>query len=151
VATSTVEVDRRPHEVFAYVTDPARFAAWQNGVVDGHVETSGTTVAVGDRCSMTRRIGVSERVSTSEVTHVDPPRTWGVRGIDGPIRATVAVTVEGLDEGRRSMVSIDVDFEGHGIGKLVVPLVVRPQAAREMPANLQRLKQQLEGSDSSSG
>jgi carbon monoxide dehydrogenase subunit G len=148
VPTSTVEIDRRPDEVFAYVTDPARFAAWQSGVVDGHVETSGS-MTVGDRCFMTRRIGFSERVSTSEVTHVDPPRTWGVRGLDGPIRATVDVTVEGLDEGRRSRVSIDVDFEGHGIGKLVVPLVVRPQAAREMPANLQRLKQQLEGSDSS--
>jgi uncharacterized protein YndB with AHSA1/START domain len=148
VPRSTMEVDRRPDEVFAYVTDPARFAAWQNGVVDGHVETSGT-VAVGDRCFMTRRIGFSERVSTSEVTHVDPPRTWGVRGLDGPIRATVDVTVEGLDDGQRSRVSIDVEFEGHGLGKLVVPLVVRPQAAREMPANLQRLKQRLEGSDSS--
>ena len=44
-------------------------------------------------------------------------------------------------------VSIDVDFEGHGIGKLIVPLVVRPQAAKEMPANIRRLKQRLEGSD----
>jgi carbon monoxide dehydrogenase subunit G len=144
VPTATVEVDRGPDEAFAYVTDPTRFAEWQNGVVTGHMETSGT-LAVGDKCLMTRRVGLAKRVFTSEVTHVDPPRTWGVRGIDGPIRATVDVTVEGLDEGRRSRVSIDVDFEGNGIGKLVVPLVVRPQAAREMPANLQRLKQRLEG------
>jgi uncharacterized protein YndB with AHSA1/START domain len=34
VPTSTVEVDRRLEEVFTYVTDPARFAEWQNGVVD---------------------------------------------------------------------------------------------------------------------
>ena len=141
---STVEVDRRPDETFAYVTDRVRFAEWQNGVVTGHMETSGTP-AIGDRCLMTRRVGFSRRVFTSEVTHVDPPRTWGVRGIDGPIRATVDVTIEGLDEGRRSRVSIAVDFEGHGIGKVIVPLVVRPQAAKEMPANLERLKQQLDG------
>jgi hypothetical protein len=148
VPTSTVEVDRRPDEVFAYVTDPTRFAEWQNGVVAGRMETGGAPV-VGARCLMTRRIGFAQRVVISEVTHVDPPCTWGVRGIDGPIRAIVDVTVEGLDAGRRSKVSIDVDFEGHGIGKLIVPLAVRPQAAKEMPANLRRLKQRLEGSDAS--
>jgi Polyketide cyclase / dehydrase and lipid transport len=143
VTSATVEVDRGPDDAFAYVTDPARFAEWQNGVVTGHMESSGPP-AVGDKCLMTRRVGFTQRVFTSEVTHVDPPRTWGVRGIDGPIRATVGVSVEGLDHGRRSRVSIDVDFEGNGIGKLIVPLVVRPQAAKEMPANLQRLKQRLE-------
>ena len=42
--------------------------------------------------------------------------------------------------------TIEVDFEGHGIGKLLVPLVVRRQAAKEMPTNLQTLKERLEGS-----
>jgi hypothetical protein len=60
-------------------------------------------------------------VVTSEVTHIDPQRVCGVRGIDGPIRATIDVTVETLDAGRRSKISIDVDFEAHGIGKLGVP------------------------------
>jgi uncharacterized protein YndB with AHSA1/START domain len=147
VPTATVDVDRGPDEVFAYVTDPTRFAEWQNGVVRAHVETNGSP-AVGDRCLMTRRIGFAQRVVTSNITHVDPPRTWGLRGIDGPIRAIVNLTVEGLDGGRRSRVAIDIEFEGHGIGKVIVPLVVRPQAAKEMPANLRRMKQHLEGSDS---
>lgn len=34
--------------------------------------------------------------------------------------------------------------EGHGIGKLLVPPIVRRQAAQEMPANCQRLKERLE-------
>lgn len=38
-----------------------------------------------------------------------------------------------------------LDFEGHGIGKLLVPLVVRRQARKEMPANLATLKQRIEG------
>jgi carbon monoxide dehydrogenase subunit G len=143
VPTSTVDVDRTPDETFAYVTDPARFAEWQNGVVEGHMEGAATP-AVGAQCLMTRRVGFIRRVFTSVVTHVDPPRTWGVRGIDGPIRATVAVSVEGLDAGQRSRVTIDVDFEGNGIGRIVVPLVVRPQAVKEMPENLRRLKERLE-------
>jgi hypothetical protein len=40
--------------------------------------------------------------------------------------------------------TIDLDFEGHGIGKLLVPLVVRRQARMEMPKNQQRLKDLLE-------
>jgi len=44
----------------------------------------------------------------------------------------------------RARVAIEVDFEGYGIGKILIPLVVRRQAAKEMPANLQRLKDRLE-------
>jgi hypothetical protein len=67
----------------------------------------------------------------------------GVRGIDGPIRAAVDVTVEPLGE-RESRVTIAVDFAGHGIGKVLVPLVVRREARREMPVNVARLKERLE-------
>ena len=97
----------------------------------------------GDICLTTRRIGFAERAVTSEVTHVDAPRTWGVRGIDGPIRATVNVTVSPLEEGRRSRVQIELEFVGRGTGKLLVPIAVR-DARKEMPANLQRLKERLE-------
>jgi hypothetical protein len=92
---------------------------------------------------MTRRIGGADRSSTSALTHIEPPRTWGVRGIDGPIRATVDLTVEPIAD-TRSRLTIAVDFTGHGIGKLLVPLVVRGQARKEMPANLDRLKARLE-------
>ena len=141
IATST-EVDRPAQEVFDYATDPARFAEWQQGVIDGHMADSDVP-RVGARCLTTRRIGRADRSSTSEVTHVDPPRAWGVRGIDGPIRAVVDVTVESLAPAR-SRLTITVDFEGHGIGKLLVPLVVRREARKEMPDNLRKLKQRLE-------
>jgi hypothetical protein len=54
------------------------------------------------------------------------------------------VTVAPLDEGRKSRLTIELDFEGHGIGTLLVPLGVRKQASKEMPANLQTLKERLE-------
>ena len=141
--TATTEIDRPAEQVFAYATDPARFADWQQGVVDGRMACTGTP-SVGARCVTTRRIGLANRRITSEVTHVEPPRTWGVRGTDGPIRAVVDVTVEPLTE-RRSRLTIAIDFEGHGIGRLLVPLVVRPEARKEMPANLETLRARLEG------
>jgi hypothetical protein len=98
----------------------------------------------GSRCLTTRRIGFAERPVISEITHVDPPNAWGVRGIDGPIRAIVNVTVDPLEDGRRSRLTIELDFEGHGIGKLLVPVAVRRDARKEMPANLRALQEQLE-------
>jgi len=155
VVVST-EVERPAAEVFAYATDPTRFSEWQKGVVDGHMDLAGGSIdavdeqvgaagtpAVGARCLTTRRIGGANRSSTSRLAHIDPPRTWGVRGIDGPIRAAVDVTVAPVTPSR-SRLTISVDFEGHGIGRLLVPLVVRREARKEMPANLAALKDRLE-------
>jgi uncharacterized protein YndB with AHSA1/START domain len=143
---ATVDVDRSAAEVFAYATDPTRFPEWQAGVVEGHLDQDGTP-QVGAKCVTTRRIGGANRPATAELTHVDPPRTWGVRGIDGPIRATVDLTVAPLAEAR-SRLTIAVDFEGHGIGKVLVPLLVRRQAQKEMPVNVTNLKRYLESPQS---
>jgi hypothetical protein len=144
--STSIDVDRPAAGLFDYVTDPSRFSEWQTGVVDGHMESTGPP-SVGEKCVTTRRIGFADRLVTSEVTHVDPPHRWGVRGIDGPIRAAVDVIVEPLEDDERSRVTITIDFTGYGIGKLLVPLLVRPQARREMPANVQRLKARLEAID----
>ncbi len=140
--TARTEVNRPAGDVFAYATDPTRFSQWQKGVVDGHLDEP-TTPRIGTRCITTRRIGLADRPTTAELTELDPPRTWRMRGIDGPIRASVDVTVEPLTDSR-SRLTIAVDFEGHGIGKLLVPLVVRRQASKEMPDNLAALKRCLE-------
>jgi hypothetical protein len=135
-------VARPAAQVFAYATDPTRFHEWQQGLIDGHLDQPGAP-QVGAKCVTTRRIGGANRVVTSELTHIDAPRTWGVRGIDGPIRATVDVTVEPLTE-ISSRLTIAVDFDGHGVGKLLVPVFIRRQAEKEMPANLKALKQRIE-------
>jgi hypothetical protein len=59
------------------------------------------------------------------------------------IRATVDVTGEPLTE-TSSRLTITVGFDGHGIGKLLVPLIVRRQAQKGMPANVEALKRRVE-------
>ncbi len=117
-------------------------------ILDGGPSTDGPAddtqpPAVGTKCVTTRRIGGASRPSTSELVHIDPPRTWGVRGTDGPIRAAVDVLVEPVT-GSRSRLTIGVDFTGHGIGKILVPLMVRREARKEMPANMAALKHKME-------
>jgi uncharacterized protein YndB with AHSA1/START domain len=139
---STAEVSRPAGEVFAYVTDPSTFPEWQNGVVRGHMNEAPTRV--GSQCTTVRKIGRREREVHTTITDYDPPRRWADRGVDGPIRAIVEVLVEPMADGLQSRVTINLDFTGHGIGRLLVPLLVRRQAAREMPENMRRLKQRLE-------
>ena len=106
------------------------------------MKSNGST-AVGDLCSRTRPIGGAERPSTSKLVRYQAPRAWSVQGIDGPIRAKVDVDVEPTTS-HSSTITITVDFDGHGIGKLLVSLLVRRQASKEMPTNIERLKQQIE-------
>jgi hypothetical protein len=91
----------------------------------------------------TRRIGGAARAAESRLVTFDPPRARAVRGTNGPIRALVDLTVVPLTEDR-SRLTISVDFQGHGIGRVVVPLMVRREARREMPLNLATLKANLE-------
>jgi hypothetical protein len=140
---STIEVDRPATEVFAYVTDPARFVEWQQAVVDGAMDSPGPQV-VGARFRTTRQVGPMQRPFTSEIVHLDAPTRWRVRGIDGPIRATVDVEVVPLPEDR-SRLTISIAFEGHGIGKVLVPLAVEPGVPKEMARDTATLKQLLEG------
>jgi uncharacterized protein YndB with AHSA1/START domain len=147
---TSIEIARAQDDVFAYVTDPSRFAEWQAGVEGGSTE-GGASPHVGAKCTTTRRVGRTARQVTSEITKFDPPTSWGIHGIDGPIRAIVDVTVEPVNGSLQSRVTIELDFEGHGIGKVLVPLVVRRQARNEMPGNCRRLKQRLETMPNPSG
>jgi hypothetical protein len=141
---TSAEIGRPAAEVFAYATDPTRFKKWQKGVVDGHMDGAADgTPALGAKCVTTRRIGGASRPSTSELVQIDPPRAWGVRGTDGPIRAAVDVLVQPVTDSR-SRLTISVDFTGHGIGKILVPLMVRREARKEMPDNIAALKRLIE-------
>ncbi|GGX22038.1 hypothetical protein GCM10010383_60360 [Streptomyces lomondensis] len=139
----SIDVDRAPADVYDYVMDAQHMPEWQLSAVSAERLDEGP-VHVGSRVRVTRHIGRRTMPMTMEVTEYEPPYTWGLRGVDGPVRARVHGEVEPFDEGRRSHVTIDIDFEGHGMGKVLVPLVVRPQVRKELPRNEQLLKDRLE-------
>jgi uncharacterized protein YndB with AHSA1/START domain len=140
----TIEISRRPEDVFSYMTDPSHFPDWQGSVVSA--DTHGDApLAVGSRAVVTRRIGRRELVTTEEVTELNPPKSWGFRGVGGLAVTGIAEgTVQPLDGGRRSRVTISLEFEAHGFGKLLVPLFIRRQARKQLPRNERKLKELLE-------
>ena len=139
----SVEIDRRPDEVFAYVTDPSRFTEWQAAVVSANAEGS-EPMQRGSRLVMTRRMGNRDQTMTTEYTEYDAPRSYAFRVLDGPVRAMGKGSLESLGEGDRTRFTMELDFEGHGIGKLLVPLVVRRQAKKELAQSHEDLKRTLE-------
>jgi uncharacterized protein YndB with AHSA1/START domain len=141
--TKSIDISRAPADVFSYVTDPTHLPEWQESAVSVR-RIGDTPLAVGSKVAVTRRLGKREFTSTMQVIELEPPRHWHVHGIDGPVRGDVQGTIEPLEDGERSRLTLSLDFEGHGIGKALVPLVVRPHVRKEMPRDEMTLKGILE-------
>jgi uncharacterized membrane protein len=137
---ASIQIARPPEEVFAYLDDLSRHTEWQEQLREVRVETDGPT-RVGTRFRQKRKVPGSIQETTYEITEHDPPRSASWRGLDGAIRAFGTVTV--APAGEASQVSLQLDFEGHGLGKLLLPLV-RSQARKQVPLDQQRLKERLE-------
>jgi hypothetical protein len=138
----TIDISRSREDAFSYATDFARFPEWQSGILSAHPEGR-APLEVGSRAAVTRRAGPRTLMRTEEITELQPPRAWVVRGTGGPLTAIAEGTIEPLDDGERSRVTIALDFEAHGIGRLLAPLV-RRQARKQLPENERRLKEILE-------
>ena len=141
--TESIDISRSPADVFSYVTDPTHLPEWQESAVKVR-RLGDAPIAVGSKVAVTRRLGRREFTSTMQVIELEPPRHWHAHGIDGPVRGDVQGTIEPLDDGERSRLTLSLDFEGHGIGKAIVPLVVRPHVRKEMPRDELTLKGILE-------
>jgi uncharacterized protein YndB with AHSA1/START domain len=143
VITHSVEIDRRPEDVYAYLDQPERHGEWQSQIVSAKVETDGP-VGVRTRVREMRKIGGREQDTSYEITEHDPPRCTSFRGIVGPVRPLGTVTVEPVGDGSRSRVSIEFDLVGQGImGKLLAPMA-RSQARKSIAESQEQLKAKLE-------
>jgi uncharacterized protein YndB with AHSA1/START domain len=140
---SSFEIARPPEEVYAYATDPSRFPEWQRDVVRVQMEGGGPP-GVGSRFTTMRRIGRVEQATTQEITERRPPKRWAARGVDGPFRPNAEITIEPAGDGTRSLVTIALDFEGHGIGRLLPLEVIRRMTAKQAPRSYRNLKELLE-------
>jgi len=139
---STVEIDRPPAEVFAYLNELDRHPEWQEDLISSKIVSEGP-VGVGARATDTRKVPGGPREMTYEITEHDPPRKSSWQGLDGPVRGAGSVSVEPIGDGSRSRVTLELDLKGHGIGLLIAPFA-RRQAARQIPKSQAKLKEVLE-------
>jgi uncharacterized protein YndB with AHSA1/START domain len=137
----SIEINRSAEEVFAYLEQVDRHNEWQGSLVNTTVETDGPT-RVGMRVVERRNVPGGTRDFSYEVTEYDPPRKTSFRGTAGPLRPAGTYTVDSTGESSSRM-NVELDFEGHGIGKLFA-ILARRQAAKEVPMDHKKLKELLE-------
>jgi uncharacterized protein YndB with AHSA1/START domain len=138
----SIEINRRPEDVFAYLDDAQRHPEWQDQVVA--VEPLDGPLQLGTRVTETRRLPGGDRKMTYEITAYDPPRQSQFRVLDGPLRPYGTITVDPAGDGSRSRVTFEMDFTTHGLGgKLLAPMA-RKQAAKQVVADQAKLKERLE-------
>ena len=87
---------------------------------------------------------MGKQTFTYEITGFDPPRRSEFKVLDRMLCPVGSVDVEPLDGGARSRVTLQLDFEGHGLlGKLLLPFA-RRDARKHVPEDQARLKERLE-------
>lgn len=138
----SIEIDRKPEDVFAYVDDLAKHGEWQEQIVSVRLDTEAPT-RVGSRATDRRRLPGGTRDISYEITHHEAPHTTSFRGVNGPLRHHATLTVEPLDGGARSRLTLHFALEGKGLGVLFAPLA-RANARKEIPKSHRRLKEILE-------
>jgi uncharacterized membrane protein len=144
VIRDSIEINRSAAEVFAYLDQLDRHGEWQRSLLSVKVETEGPT-RVGTRVIERRKVPGGARDIPYEVTAHEPPRTASFHGTAGPVRPVGKVTVEPLGESSSRM-TLELELEGHGLGKLFA-ILARRQAAKEVPESHQKFKELLEHGD----
>ena len=140
---NSIEIARRPEDVFGYVDQVDRHTEWQGNLVSSKRQTD-EPLRVGSRIDQVRRVPGGPREFILEVTEHDPTRKISWRALNGPVRPVGTVMVEPLADGSRSRLTVQIDMRGHGLlGKLVAPLASR-DTARQLPKDHARLKEMLE-------
>ena len=141
--SESIEIDRKPEDVFAYLDEVKRHGEWQEQIVDVQRQDDGP-LRVGSRVQETRHVPGGDRTMTYEVTEHDPPRQSSFRVLDGPVRAVGTISIEPIDDGSRSRLRFTLEFKGHGLaGKVLLP-VARAQARKQIPKDQAGMKELLE-------
>ena len=141
--SESIEINRRPEDVFAYLDDVKRHGEWQEQIVDVQPEGD-QPMGVGKRVLETRRVPGGDRSMTYEITAHDPPRQSSFRVLDGPIRAVGTVSIEPIGDGSRSRLTFTLDFQGHGLGGKVLLPLAKSQARKQIPRDQAKMKELLE-------
>jgi uncharacterized protein YndB with AHSA1/START domain len=139
---SSIEIARSAEDVFEYSADPTHRSEWQDSVRDTEITTPGP-VGMGTRVREIRAVTGGDRTVEWEYARFEAPSAWGFKGVNGPVRPVGVITFTELPGTESTRVDMEIDFEGSGLGRLLVPLA-RRDARKQMPADLSSLKRRLE-------
>ena len=137
-AQGTVEIERSPAEVFAFLSEGENDRRWRSGVLDIRRKSGygrGAIYEQGVKGPFGRRVPADY-----EITSYEPDRRIGFRAIAGPVRPEGSYELTPADGGTR--VTFALRAEPRGLAKLMSPMVAKTM--RSEVAQLDRLRAVLE-------
>ena len=139
-AELTIEVARKPEDVFAYLTNVSNLPAWQSGVHTAQIEDAGAP-RIGGRIRESRHMLGRELNMTLEITEYDAPRVFSLRALDSPVPFIVRHELEPHDGGTLLIVTAVGDaglLPGFAAG------IMARRAEKQFKKDFERLKRLLE-------
>jgi uncharacterized protein YndB with AHSA1/START domain len=127
-------IERPIDAVFAAVADVRTHPKWQRGLIETDARDS--SPRAGDNGVEVRRIWGRPVRFPYEITRFEPPRTWGFRALDGPIRPSAVLSFR--TSGSGTTVTSQLTIPGVA-GWLLGPVMLRQQKR-----NYRQLKALLE-------
>lgn len=134
-------INRPVSEVFAFVTDPANNAKWQEGVVESHMASTGP-MGVGAQVIDVRKFLGRDIESKLEITAFEPNKKFAQKVISGPLQFEVTETFEAAGDGTK--LSVVAQGEPGGFFKLAEGMVQK-QLHSQLEGDAGRLKKVMEG------
>jgi len=137
----SVVIDRPLEEVFAFATNPANNAKWQEGLVESRLVSSGH-IGVGSQITDVRKFLGRDMDSKLEVTAYELNKKFSEKVVSGPLQFEIIETFEPSVTGTK--VSLLAFGEPGGFFKLAEGMVQK-QIQSQLEGDAQRLKKVLEG------
>lgn len=140
-ATITINISRRPSDVFSYISNFANNPKWQGGMVEAYFTTEPPT-RVGSEYTQVARFLGRHIESTFKVIEYEPGRLIKATTVASTFPITFTRIVEPEKSGSR--VTAIVEGDASGVYKLAEPLMTKKVRA-SVTKDYQRLKKILEG------
>jgi Polyketide cyclase / dehydrase and lipid transport len=138
--SDSITINRPVDEMFAYVADTANDPAWHTDILEARKTSDGP---IGTGTTWRQRIkpfmGVSE--ATAEVVAFEPHRKEVLRGVAGPMQATLTYLFVPADGGTTFTRRIQIEMSG--LMGLMLPLM-RPMVGKSNAGFVANLKRVLE-------
>jgi carbon monoxide dehydrogenase subunit G len=140
--TNTVTIDRRPQEVFRFVSDLENVPKWNYAIIETR-KTSDGPVDVGTTYRQVRSAPTrSEEIL--RVTEFESGRRFAVQGDLGPFVGTLTYEFEDVDG--RTRLTNTASLEAHGLMRIAAP-IASGRIREAVAENLGALRQLMEERD----
>lgn len=144
---ATATIDASPDDLWAFVSDPARYPEW-SVVTERMVHVDDGSIGEGTTYSEVGGLGPMTGESEWVITEFDPPRRQVHEGDDGTVRTGLTIEIEPVRGGEYSRLhqTIELVFPRWLglLARVLGPLFLRRMAATALERTVQNAKRIVE-------